>query len=183
MSNNLLRKIGAGVNALSPTDFFIQIDDTIKYGDVIDIYLPNTSLILNNNSAINQFAGIRISSKANVIVPNNDLQEATDVPLIKFPSNDESISLPINNERPSLEYNYAVNIIAQDGELINSQDKISITVYSKVPSALESVLQSELVSSLDLLKGTGMLIMLMGEGIWMSTPYVSDKSDLAYKNI
>jgi len=182
--SNKFRKIGAGVNGLSPTDFFIQIDDTIKYGDVIDIYLPNSSLIFNNSSAINQYAGIRISSKANVVVPNDDLQEVTDVPVIRFPSNDEPILSPIDNVKPAFKYDYVVNIIAQDGELINSQNKISINVYSSSNSASASTsdLQLAVASNVDLLKGTGMLIMLMGEGVWMSIPFISESNDLVYAN-
>ena len=152
--SNVLRQIGAGVNALSPTDFFVQINNTIQYGDIIDIYLPNTSLILDGNSIAYQYVGIRLSSLADVVVPP---------------------SPPTILEEPQLyavQSSYTVNLIAQDGELINSVSKVTINVNSQPQFALFNVANAN-ANGIDL-KGTGLLIMLTGKGLWMTTPLITN---------
>jgi hypothetical protein len=61
---NQFTKIGAGVSNLSPTDFFVQVNDTIVDGDEVTIFLPKTTLILEGNTTIFPYTGIRFSSIA-----------------------------------------------------------------------------------------------------------------------
>jgi hypothetical protein len=152
---NQFRQIGAGVNALSPTDFFVQINNTIQYGDIIDIYLPNTSLILDGNTNVYPYTGIRLSSIANVVAP---------------PPPTEPMLLS------AVENLYSVNLIAQDGDLINSSTMVTINVPNTNPSISSEVGMStfSIASSSTDLKGTGLLIMLTGQGIWMTIPFISN---------
>jgi hypothetical protein len=85
---NQFTKIGAGVSNLSPTDFFVQVNDTIVDGDELTIFLPRTTLILEGNTTIFPFTGIRLSSI-------------------------------------STTSKYSVDIVAQDGESIMGEQKIS----------------------------------------------------------
>lgn len=103
---NQIRKIGAGTNALSPSDLFIEIDN-VTSGDTVDIYLPNTNLILNDNQ-IYSYVGIRILSLVD-------------------------------------EKTVTVNLIAQDGDLIN----------------LNSVINTNASSLTD-----GTVLFLIGQGNW-----------------
>ena len=68
--SNVFREIGAGINYLSPTDLFIQVNT--NDAGVVQMVLPNSSAFFSNiNTSIYQYIGIRFSDISNNASVNN----------------------------------------------------------------------------------------------------------------
>jgi hypothetical protein len=95
---------------MNPTDFFVEIVD-INAGDVVEIYLPNSNIVLNDSSIIYPYTGLRIKSS----VDRKDMD-------------------------------YQVNLIGDNGDLINGYQNTFVSV--------------------GFLYQNGAILDLIGQGVW-----------------